>query len=274
MPGSIRGMTNRFSKYHGLGNDFILVDMRGRGDIPADITQQVCSRRTGVGADGILGLYDTDGVRMRVFNSDGSIADMCGNGLRCFVAWLINDLGYPCEPMTVLTDAGPQHCIPTANAEQRITAVTVNLGPAKFAKDTSLESGGRHYTGTPMTLGNPHFVILRAPEEGEVEEHGPALSVHSEFSAGANIEWMHVIDDQNAELVVYERGAGLTLACGTGGGGAAATAVMKGLLTADEELSVRLPGGMLRYRVASDFSEVWMTGPIVHVYSGELAIRL
>ena len=264
-------MTTNFCKYHGLGNDFVLIDRRGYGNIPPEVTKRICSRRTGVGADGILALYDYDGLRMRVFNSDGSTADMCGNGLRCFVAWLINELGIAYEPMTILTDAGPQHCIPHVGAKGQVTGVTVNLGPAKFEPKVAISIQNERYIGIPMTLGNPHFVIPRPARDGEAATMGPKLSTHTQFAHGANIEWLEIVDRTHANLVVYERGAGLTLACGTGGGGAAATGVQLGLLASDTELSIRLPGGVLRYRVSKDFSSVFMTGPVEKVYAARLS---
>ena len=221
-------MTTTFFKYHGLGNDFVLVDRRGKPNISPEITRRICARRTGVGADGILGLYDDNGPRMRVFNSDGSIADMCGNGLRCFVAWLIQDLGFKPEALTIMTDAGPQYCVPRVEPNGHVSGVTVNLGPAVFQAETKVHVGARAYSGIPMRLGNPHFVMFQPAQPGEAESYGPNLSCHPQFPAGANIEWLNILDQRHAELVVYERGAGLTLACGTGGGGAAAAGVRAG----------------------------------------------
>ena len=196
------------------------------------------------------------------------------NGLRCFVAWLIHEHGVPTEPITIQTDAGPQHCIPRVDSDGVLSGITVDLGPATFGHEQTVMVKDRKYLGTPMTLGNPHYVIPRQVEPDEAANYGPALSTHRDFPNGANIEWLAVRSQTDADLVVYERGAGLTLACGTGGGGAAATGVRLGLLAPDTELTVRLPGGFLMYNVRSDFSSVMMTGQTERVYEATLPIRL
>jgi diaminopimelate epimerase len=125
-----------------------------------------------------------------------------------------------------------------------------------------------------MTIGNPHFVIARKVDAGEAEQYGYEISTHPAFKHGANVEWLNVQSSVEADLVVYERGAGLTLACGTGGGGAAATGVRQGVLAADTQLTIKLPGGALHYTVASDFSSVLMTGPTERVYRAALPFTL
>ena len=263
-------MSVTFWKYHGLGNDFLLVDHRGKEDIPAETTRAVCARHTGVGADGILALRaGVDGEPfMRVFNSDGSVADMCGNGLRCFVKWLVADLGFPAAPLVVGSDAGPQHCIPIMDGA-RVRAVSVNLGPADVRGPLSV-AVGRAYEGTDLFLGNPHYVLERAPEPGEVSGRGPALSTHAAFPAGTNVEWLEVLNPTTANVTVYERGCGPTQACGTGGAGAVAVGVLKGLLQTDATISVTQPGGTMEYRVEDD-GAVWMTGPAEFVFEGRLS---
>ena len=260
----------RFWKYHGLGNDFVLVDHRGRANFDPVVTRAVCARHTGIGADGILAWLDGEDGRpfMRVFNSDGSVADMCGNGLRCFVRWLVEDMGIDGKSMLVGSDAGPQRCIPVLK-DGCVVAVSVELGAPRFAGPTRLEAAGREYEGTDLFLGNPHFVIERAPQPDEVRAFGPALSTHSYFARGTNVEWLHVEDRTTAHVVVYERGAGFTQACGTGGAGAAVVGVQRGLLAADADIQLTQPGGTMTYRIASDFSEVWMSGPAARVFQGE-----
>ena len=265
-------MTTRFWKYHGLGNDFLLVDRRGAPDVPPALTRAVCARHTGVGADGIIALI-TDpagGVHpfMRVFNADGSTADMCGNGLRCFVRWLVEHIGHAPGPMVVMTDAGEQRCEPLFG-DGEVRAVRVDLGAPRFTGPARLESAGADFEGHDLFLGNPHFVIPGAPRDpDEPGRAGPGLSTHRHFLRGTNVEWLDVLSATEARVTVYERGVGLTQACGTGGGGAAATGVRLGLLSADTDLTVHQPGGELTYRVCNDFSSVWMTGPAEPVYEG------
>jgi diaminopimelate epimerase len=261
-------MSSAIWKYHGLGNDFILADRRGLPDLLPDVTRAACARHTGIGADGILSWTEQDGrPHMRVFNADGSIADMCGNGLRCFVRWLIDTQGFSAESMTVMSDAGPQHCIPVVE-NGVVVAVTVNRGAAKHDGTVEVSAGGRDYRGHCLFVGNPHYVISRAPEPGEVGSIGPLLSTHPAFPRGVNVGWLDVTSETTARLVVYERGAGLTQACGTGGGGAVATAVLRGEMSPGESLVVAQPGGELRYRVAAAFDSVTMTGPAAPVFNG------
>ena len=267
-------MTVRFWKYHGLGNDFVVLDRRGRPAIGADAARAVCDRHTGVGADGILAFTeDQDGrPHMRVHNADGSVADMCGNGLRCFVRWLVDVHGVPAGgPLVVSTDAGDQRCVPILADDGCVEAVSIDLGAPRFQGRATLEVGGQRYEGDDLFLGNPHFVVVREPAPGEPAANGYALSVHPHFPRGANIEWLVPTSRRTARLVVYERGCGLTRACGTGGAGAAASAVQQGLLDADADLTITQPGGDLVYRVARDFGEVWMTGPAEPVFEGVLS---
>jgi len=268
-------MARPFWKYHGLGNDFVLIDHRQQPDLAPVLTRAVCARHTGVGADGILAWrLGTDGRPfMRVFNADGSVADMCGNGLRCFVRWLIDDMGYDAVPMVIDTDAGPQNVSPVLGATGAVTAVSVNLGPPRFAEPVSLDVGGSAYAGHDVFLGNPHFVIGRAPKgQEEVVGVGPHLSAHAHFPRGTNVEWLRVRDRRHADVHVFERGVGPTLACGTGGGGAVAVGVQQGLLDADADIRLTQPGGTMTYRVAADLSAVWMTGPAERVFQGQIAL--
>lgn len=264
-------MTIAFWKYHGLGNDFVLVDRRGLPDFSETETRAICDRHTGVGADGVLGLFEGEGglLRMRVFNSDGSVADMCGNGLRCFVAWAIEVLGVPAAPMTVLTDAGPQRCEPRVVAG-RVDRVRVNLGAPTFEALDTVEVDARPFAGMPASVGNPHFVMLRPPDIAEAERVGYHLSVHPRFPKGANIEWLQPTSRRSADLVVYERGCGLTRACGTGGGASASVGAHLGLFDVEVPITIRLPGGVLDYEVAADFSSVHMSGPAEAVFAGTL----
>ena len=258
-----------FWKYHGLGNDFALIDRRRDGDLSPDAVRAICDRHTGVGADGVIVWRDdpSGAPRMRVFNADGSTADMCGNGLRCFVRWLIDDMGVvpSGDALVVATDAGPQTCLP------RGVDVTVDLGPPTLRGPLVAEVGDERFEGHDLFLGNPHFVIPRGPAPGEAERVGYALSTHARFPRGTNVEWLAVEDRRTARVVVWERGCGLTRACGTGGGGAAVTGVRLGLLDADTQLTLRLPGGDLIYTVAADFGAVWMTGPAEKAFTGRWA---
>ncbi len=264
----------QFWKYHGAGNDFLLVDLRGRPEgLSPDAVRRICARSTGVGADGILGLVPSPaGPHMRVMNSDGSIGDMCGNGLRCFVAWLIETQGYPCAPMVIGSDSGPQPAIPERTA-RGITSVTVQLNRPAFEPETTVEIQGRAFRGVPASVGNPHFVMVRSPNPAELAAFGLALATHPRFPRGANIEWLEPTGERSGRLTVWERGCGLTQACGTGGGAAAAVGVQLGLFARGVPIELELPGGTLTYTVTDE--RLVMRGPVEYICSGRLAaVRL
>ena len=262
----------RFWKVHGLGNDFIILDRRDNGDIPPATVRALCDRRRGIGADGILAAVssDTENLAMRVFNADGGTADMCGNGLRCFVRWAVEVLGVNADAgLTIGSDAGDQHCrlIPQPNGENW---VEVNLGQPQFHSEHTIQIGARRFTGTSLFLGNPHFVIAGAPEGDDVADVGPLLSTHTTFANGTNVEWLDVTSPLRGVVRVCERGVGPTQACGTGGGGAFAMGVRWGSFQPNVDTTIVQPGGPLIYRTNDELSAVWMTGPATFVCEGTL----
>jgi diaminopimelate epimerase len=288
-----------FSKYHGLGNDFIVVDLRaGASAVPApDVVRALCDRRHGIGADGVLPILPVTGdadARMRVLNADGSEAEMCGNGLRCVVKHL-----WERDPalasraqgrdgvLRIETGAGVLAC--QAHARHgRIEAVTVDMGRPQLDRaaipmtgpagerciEAPLTVAGVSLAVTAVSMGNPHAVAF-------VDASGPALRALAEavgpiiehldwFPRRTNAEFAHVHGPTEIELVVWERGCGITLACGTGACATAVAACLTGRARAGTELSVHLPGGTLGITVAEDLRTVWMRGPAVHVFDGEV----
>jgi len=266
-------MTNtatRFWKMHGLGNDFIILDRRDLGDIPPASVRALCDRRLGIGADGILAAVASPNqpFTMRVFNADGSIADMCGNGVRCFVRWAVDFMGMDRKgTLTIGSDAGDQHCrlLRQSDGEEW---VEVNLGKPKFDGEVSIQVNDRIFNGVRLFLGNPHFVMQGKAQNNDVAEVGPALSKHATFPNGTNVEWLDVRSETLGHVTVCERGVGPTQACGTGGGGAFALGVHKGFFQPNIETTIRQPGGTLIYRTNDDLSSVWMTGPATFVCEG------
>ena len=274
----------RLFKYHGLGNDFVVLDRRASGrDIDADTARALCDRRRGVGADGVLALLPSEraAARMVVHNSDGSIAEMCGNGLRCAAKYLLDHgTGRP-ERLDVETGAGVLACAPRWGAAG-VELVELSMGPARLVAP-NLPSGA---TGAPfrdapvpghpglhgwaVSLGNPHLVLLDRPL-GDAPTLGPALEVHPGFPDRTNVEFVRV-DADGLTVVVWERGCGLTQACGTGACAAAAAAMLAGRLAPDAWHRVTLPGGDLSIRVAADLSDVRMLGPATFVFEGVVAL--
>lgn len=259
-----------FLKVEGLGNDFLLVDLRDRpGQIPdlQDRAPALCDRRTGVGGDGILVLVPPTSPQARatmvVINHDGSRPEMCGNGLRCVALVLA---GGPGE-LLVDTDAGPRWCTVAAPGPDGASEVEVDMGEACLL-------GPRHAAGidfTAVSVGNPHAVTFVGPDEDPerlARRHGPTVERDPQFPGRTNVEFARHEPDGSLTLWVWERGCGITAACGTGACATVAAAVARGLVPADTPIAVRLPGGRLSIRCHE--GRVWMTGPARRVFRGSL----
>jgi diaminopimelate epimerase len=270
-----------FFKYHGLGNDFIVLDLRTSGeDIDAETTRRFCDRRRGIGADGVLSLLPSQSglARMVVHNADGSIAEMCGNGLRCAVKYLVDHSGERPGRIDVETGAGVLACTPIYGADG-VAEVEISMGPARLIA-ANLPSGttGQPFLDAPVpghsglrghaiSMGNPHLVLLDQPLD-EAGRLGPELERHPAFVDRTNVEFTRVDPDGGLTVVVWERGCGLTEACGTGACAAATAAVLAKRLPADAWLRVTLPGGDLSIRVPSDLSDIRLRGPVAFVFTG------
>jgi diaminopimelate epimerase len=264
-----------FSKYEGLGNDFIVVDARDEGAVTPERAALLCDRRFGVGADGVLLLLPPRGhgclARMRVLNADGSVPEMCGNGVRCVALHLARGRrlhGARDTTFHVDTDAGPRAC--TVEDARGEGMVTVEMGPVRVQADLAIEVDGQTIALTVADAGNPHAVMLGAFARGDIERLGPRLATHPAFERGTNVEFASVARD-GVDLIVWERGVGITLACGTGACATAAVACAKGLLPRNSPIAVRLPGGTLEVTI-DDGGAATMRGPARHVFSGETAI--
>ncbi|MCY1080101.1 diaminopimelate epimerase [Archangium lansingense] len=269
-----------FFKYHGLGNDFIVLDCRQSGtDVDARFAQWLCDRRRGIGADGVLSLLPSDVAmaRMVVHNADGSIAEMCGNGLRCAVKYLVDHSGEKPDRIEVETGAGVLACMPGYGVDG-VAEVELSMGPARLVAP-NLPSGatGQPFLGEPVpghselrgyavNMGNPHLVLLDQPLE-DAGRLGPVLERHPGFPERTNVEFVKV-NEEGLAVVVWERGCGLTEACGTGACAAAVAAVLARRLPADAWLRVTLPGGDLHIRVPSDLSDIRLRGAVSFVFTG------
>jgi len=278
-----------FSKYQGLGNDFLLIDARTLGELGSEehnpeAILQICDRRFGVGADGlILALPPRQGgeLRMRIFNADGSEPEMCGNGIRClarFLAdrdgdapgrrWLIETLAGTIVPElqadgSVRVDMGPPFLSPET------VPTTLAVGPAGLPQGV-LMVAGQTLAVAAAGMGNPHVVIPVADLDAvDLETLGPLLEHHDAFPARTNVHFVQVLSPNHLRMRVWERGAGPTLACGTG---ACATLVACHLLgLAERRARLDLPGGALEIEWDGASGPVWMTGPAEAVFHGQLA---
>ncbi len=292
-------MTLPFAKVHGLGNDFVIVDLRPGEPTPtpnhAAAARALCDRRFGIGADGVLVILPpvTQGAdaRMRVLNADGSEAEMCGNGLRCVAQYLHDrDPALRRSTLVIDTGAGPLACAITTDRDGRCDTVAVEMGRPRLTRaevpmagapddrciDQPLDAAGRTFLMTAVSMGNPHAITF-VDESGAAlrtlaERHGPAVETHARFPRRTNVEFARLVSAHELELVVWERGCGITLACGTGACATAVAAVLTGRAPAGRELTVRLLGGPLVIRVAPDLSGVTMRGPATRVYDGTLEL--
>jgi len=237
--------------------------------------------------------------RMTIYNSDGSVPEMCGNGVRCFVMALVGHCGYAGNPLVVQTGAGVKTCRWTREAAGGMR-VSVEMGPVRaFDGIAPLKAGlspdlvevasllssegrsvlgagtgfdGRHVAAHLVSTGNPHAVLIGEFSPEEMQVLGPVLCAHPRFPAGANIGFLTVESRTALRLTVHERGCGFTLACGTGAVAATSACVATGRCPAGERIELQLPGGKLAVTVAPDFSQSVLEGPAAEVFRGYLKI--
>jgi len=272
----------RFEKMHGLGNDFLVVDDRERHAVDwPSLARRVCERHTGVGADGVLLIQTSDraDLRMRLFNADGSEAEMCGNGIRC-VAEFVGVHGISGDHAVWETGAG---IIITERLGDDM--VTVDMGLPRFAPheipvladgltevvDQPLEVGGTTLRMTCVSMGNPHCAVVVDDVEGfPLAEIGPLVERHPRFPQRTNLEIVQVMSRTRVRQRTFERGVGETNACGTGA--AAVGVAMQRLGLSDSPVTVELRGGHLHIAWAPG-EPVRMTGPALRVYTGHLMLQ-
>jgi diaminopimelate epimerase len=271
-----------FYKYEGLGNDFLIVekDALGGAQLTGEQAIALCDRHRGVGGDGVITL-DVDDPSMHVINSDGSVPEMCGNGIRCAALHLARRAGHSALEVTIETLAGPHPCVVVNRPGAESVAVRMappSLSPADLPLssdvpwlDHALTAAGRTIQLTGVSMGNPHAVIFE--EVGDARfEIGPAIQSDPHFPEGINVGFVSEQTGSSMRLDVLERGAGWTQACGTGACAAAVAAVETGRAQREEQLSIRLPGGTLTITVGAPGDTVLMQGPARFVFQGEVAL--
>ncbi|MBQ8507693.1 MAG: diaminopimelate epimerase [Clostridia bacterium] len=267
----------RFTKMHGIGNDFIVVDaMNKEIENPNELAVKLCNRRTGVGGDGLILMVPSKrgDSMMRIINSDGSEPEMCGNGVRCAAKFLYDSGICKKTEMDIDTLAGVKHIV--YNPEKH--SATVDMGEPDFeparipvAADSNLFSanlGGRKVDFFCVSMGNPHAVTFDFfPDDEDFARFGPYMESHPLLPAKANIEFCRIDGPGKVTVKVWERGCGPTLACGTGSCAVLAAGASLGLI--DRSAEIRLPGGSL-HDVWADDNHIYMTGPAETVYEGEV----
>lgn len=271
----------KFTKYSGLGNDFILVNgFKEKIQNPFAAAQKLCDRHLGIGADGLVLVLpsQTADLCMKIYNSDGSEAEMCGNASRCVPLFSIKEGITNQTSLTLETLAGP---IKTEIKDLQLGLVSVDMGiprllrgqipmtgdPTDTAVDVPLEVGGAVRYGTAVSMGNPHFVMFGPDvEHALVRELGPQIENHPAFPAKTNVEFVSVVDPQTLRMRVWERGAGITRACGTGACASVVAAVING--KTGRKVTVKLDGGDL-YIDWPEQKNIFMTGPAEEIFDGE-----
>ena len=270
----------RFSKMHGAGNDFVLIDLRGGQAAPAtELVRAIGNRYTGVGFDQLLSIEDSTRAdcvaRYRIWNGDGSSAQQCGNGARCVAAWLLRDGMAQGPRFNLDSPAGviEVDCLPGGR-------FALDMGRPQFAPPQIplqmpceavhyfAEVDGEAFDFGAASMGNPHAVLVVDDiDQAPVARLGPAIQESGLFPEGVNVGFAQIITPDHIRLRVYERGAGETLACGSGACAAVAVLVRQGRVT--RKVAVDLPGGRLDIEWPVDHAQVRMAGPTAFVFEGE-----
>lgn len=279
----------KFTKMHGIGNDYIFVNIfEETVTDPAKASIQVSDRHFGIGSDGLIliGPSEVADFRMQMFNADGSQAQMCGNGARC-IGKYVYDNGMTQKDSVTLETLGGIKTLQLHITDGAVDAVTVNMGkPSFFADDIPVEFDGEAVVNeliaiagqdwgiTCVSVGNPHCVTFVDDVDAlELEKIGPQFEHHPIFPERVNTEFIVVEDATHLIMRVWERGSGETLACGTGACASAAAAIRNGYCKQDTDIQITLRGGALVIRWDSESGNLFMTGPAETVCTGEIAIR-
>ncbi len=262
----------RFTKMQGLGNDYLYV----YGEVPEDIkelSEKLSDRHFGAGADGMIYISPSGSAdfKMRIFNADGSEAKMCGNGIRC-VGKYVYDKGYTDKTFLTIETLSGIKMLQLHLWGGKVRSVSVGMGRCAAGEDMEIRAGGETVVCTPVDTGNPHAVIfVEDAETAPVTAAGPLIEKHDAFPDGVNVEFVQVLPENRLRMRVWERGSGVTMACGTGACASAAAAVRKNFCKTGEPVTVLLDGGELKVTVESD-GTVTMSGPAEFVYEGEVPV--
>ena len=267
----VGGVTVRIAKLHGLGNDYLFIDgTRSMPEHLPELARRLSDRHFGVGGDGLICVAPskTADFRMRMFNADGSEGEMCGNGIRC-MAKFIHDRGLSGKSVIEIETLAGVKTVCLQIEGGNVTGATVDMGqPVVFPAQT-ICAVGKELAVQPVSMGNPHAVLfVPEPEQADVERLGPAVEHHPAFPNRTNVEFAVVEDTRHLRLRVWERGSGETLACGTGACAAFAAAVKAGRCSRAAE--AKLPGGSLMLNWEEASGHMFLTGPAVTVFEGEV----
>lgn len=272
-----------FVKMHGLGNDFVFIeDKTGQDKDYTALARAMCNRHTGIGADGLIVIVDSRvaDVRMRIINSDGSEAEMCGNGIRCFAKYVYDSGIIEKKQFTVETPAGIMEPEITVGADNKAALITINMGRPSFNRSEIPMEGtdgrvlnedlcvdGENWKITSLLMGVPHTVTyVDDVDSVDIEKIGPLFEKHEAFPKHTNINFAQQMDDRTVKVRTWERGAGATLACGTGSCSVAIASFLNG--RTGREVDIQLPLGTLHIEYREEDGNVYMTGPAAVSFTG------
>ncbi len=273
----------RFTKMHGIGNDYVYVDcFCEQVADPAALARTVSDRHFGIGGDGLILIMPSDSadVRMRMFNADGSEAQMCGNGIRCLAKYAYDRGRVKSNPMTVQTPAGIKTVDLAVGSDGKVAAATVDMGEpilspkaipvsleGERAVNVTLEVAGQSLIVSCVSMGNPHAVAYVDDVAAvDLARIGPEVENHGLFPERVNAHFVQVGSPVEVTMRTWERGSGITLACGTGASAVCVAGVLTG--RTGREITAHLPGGDLRIEWAEADNHVYLTGPATEVFSG------
>lgn len=272
-----------FVKMHGLGNDFVFIeDKTGQDKDYTALARAMCNRHTGIGADGLIVIVDSRvaDVRMRIINSDGSEAEMCGNGIRCFAKYVYDNGIIEKKRFTVETPAGIMEPEITVGADNKVELITINMGRPSFNRSEIPMEGadgrvlnedlcvnGANWKITSLLMGVPHTVTyVDDVDTVDIEKIGPLFEKHEAFPKHTNINFAQQMDDRTVKVRTWERGAGATLACGTGSCSVAVASFLNG--RTGREVDIQLSLGTLHIEYREEDGNVYMTGPAAVSFTG------
>ena len=274
----------KFTKMQGLGNDYVYIDaINQKIENESSLAQIISNRHFGIGSDGLILICSSEfaDFKMRMFNSDGSEAEMCGNGIRC-VGKFVYDKGLTNKTtLKIETLAGVKE-LKLNLKEGKVDTVRVDMGEPileaekipvvsseKMAKNLELEIEEREFNFTCVSMGNPHAItFIENVENFEVEKYGSKIEVNKRFPKKTNVEFIEIVNKEYIKMRVWERGAGETLACGTGACASVVAGIINNLI--ERKVTVELLGGILEIEWNKEDNHIYMTGPAVTVYEGEL----
>lgn len=274
----------KFYKMHGAGNDFVFVeDFNNEIKDECSLAIKLCDRHYGIGADGLVIVRKSQQAeaKMVIINADGSRANMCGNAIRCFGKYvfehkMVDKTEFPVETgdgikvIEIILENEKVQYVKVYMGKPSYKAEDIPLSEGEDFIDSEITSNGKTYRATTVLVGVPHTIIFEDKEKYIATEDGPALEKHKLFKEGSNINFVRVIDDTHIVVNTWERGAGATLACGTGCSASVVVAKKLGLVSREKEIFVKAPGGELVIEV--DVDDVYMKGPAEVVFEGTVNI--